>query len=94
MIRFHKYILLFSLFTVLFTACDRTNTDEISVKDPIYVTDTIIVNNIFNALSSDGVESMDLGCHELLFPLELLLESGTIVSIESVDDLCPFSKKI
>ncbi len=90
MMRFLKCIFLLSLFGFLFAACERTNTDEISVKDPIYVVDTIIVNNIFNALSADGVESMDLGCHELLFPLDLLLESGTIVSIESVDDFMPF----
>ena len=90
MFRIQKYILLFSILTILFASCERENSDITTPVDSTYEVDTIIVNNIFNALSSGSNQTIQLGCQQIQLPFEVLLASGDIVAIQIFDDLFPY----
>jgi len=80
--RLNIFILLVSLFAV---SCSREDMDEIIADDPVYVPDTIVVNNLMSNLKSNSSDGMDLGCFTIQFPFELLTESGASVTISSED---------
>ena len=90
MFRSQKYILLFSILTILFASCERENSDVTIPVDSTYEVDTIIVNNIFNALSSESNQTIQLGCQQIQLPFEVLLASGDIVAIQIFDDFFPY----
>jgi len=78
-------ILLFFLI-VLITACTKENLDEIVVEDPDYQPETVEVNSLILALRSNTPTGLDLGCVTIEFPFDLLLESGSTITITSEDD--------
>lgn len=90
MLRFHRYIVLLSILTILFASCERENIDITTPTKSTYEVDTIIVNNIFNALGSGSNQTIQLGCQEIQLPFEVLLASGDIVAIQTFDDFVPY----
>ena len=90
MLRIQKYIFFFSILSIFFASCERENSDITTPIESTYEVDTIIVNNIFNALSSGSNQTIQLGCQEIQLPFEVLLVSGDIVAIQTFDDFVPY----
>lgn len=81
--RIFKSVLFLTAIISFCWACDRSNQDEIIIESPIYEVDTVIVNAVINALVTDDDNNFHLGCHLLQFPLEVLLNSESILEVDS-----------
>lgn len=82
-----KNFFLFVCTLFLLTACNKENIDEVvPTEPPTFEPDTIIVNNLVNALQANSTEGLDLDCVTIEFPFELVTESDNNITINSSTD--------
>jgi hypothetical protein len=73
---------------VFLNSCEKENIDEIIVEEPDYIPDTTKSNNLLQHLkpgNTPGAATMN--CVNIQYPFKLELASGTIISINSKEDL-------
>lgn len=81
-----KLSFLFLFAALLFASCDRENFDDTITPDPGYTPETVVVNNLITALQTTTNDGLELGCFSIDYPFELLLEDGTTVEINTLEE--------
>lgn len=84
-----KYLVNFFALTLvailLFPSCDRDNLDEVNIAEPPpFVPETVTINNLISALQSNTETGLDLECVQVVYPFDLLRQSGDAVTINNV----------
>lgn len=83
----YKISFLALFMTLLFTACQKENIDEITPEDPGYTIDTIEINPFIQGLRSHSADSIILDCIRIPYPIDFLQASGSIITINNEAEL-------
>lgn len=81
-------ILLLFVATAFFTACEKDNLDEIIIEAPDYQPTINETNTLFLAMSAstNSAQGLELGCLSILYPFDMVLESGSTITISTESD--------
>lgn len=75
------------LLTLLFTACNKENVDELSYNEPVNQVDTVGINPLLSQMKTYATDTIYMDCIKIPLPVSFLQASGTSITVNTSSEL-------